>query len=103
MTPGDIEFVQLVVSWIVGVGGAVLVIVRDERRLTAGQRERAWPVASRNAAIYAFSPFCVFIHFVRTRRDARGAAIGLAWLAAIVVVDNGLQFAAGALIDWLAL
>ena len=103
MTGGNVEFVQLVISWTVGVSASAFVIVRDERRLTPAALERAWPPASRNAAIYAFAPFCVFIHFVRTRRNLRGAAIGLSWLAAIIVADNGLQALAAAAIDRLGL
>jgi hypothetical protein len=103
VTGGNLEFVQLVISWTVGVSASAFVIVRDERRSIGPALERAWPPASRNAAIYAFAPFCVFIHFVRTRRDLRGAAIGLGWLAAIVLTDNGLQALAAAAIDRLGL
>ena len=98
MSPGDLEFVQLVVSWVVSVAGAAVVIVRDERRLAGPALERAWPASSRDAAIYAFSPFSVLVHFLRTRRSARGAALGLGWLGAILLVDNALQWVAAAAI-----
>ena len=103
MTSGDLEFVQLAISWVVSIAGSALVVTWDERRLSGFKRERPWPAASRNAAIYAFSPFCVYVHFLRTRRGARGSDIGLAWLAAILLADSGLQAAASAAIDWLGL
>jgi hypothetical protein len=43
------------------------------------------------------------VHFIRTRRTLIGAAIGLAWVAAIVLCDVGAQFAAVATVDWLGL
>jgi hypothetical protein len=101
MTSGDLELVELVISFTVGVVGSAVVIVLDERRLSGAELERAWPTTSRNVAIYAFSPICVFLHFVRTRRDLRGSDFGLLWLAAIVLLDNGLQLLARHAIEWL--
>jgi hypothetical protein len=55
----------------------------DERRMTEAQRARAWPVASRRIAVVMFAPMCVPIHFVRTRRSARGVIEAVGWTIAL--------------------
>jgi hypothetical protein len=86
----------------------VLVITGDERRLRPDALARAWPPQSRDAAIFGLwnlgvHPFCVLIHFARTRRTFLGTGLGLAWLVAILVVDEGAQRLVAAAIDWLGL
>ena len=83
------------------VSGALLpllcwgVLVLDERRLDPPRLARAWPAVSRTAAVLAFGPLAVVLHFARTRGSFRsatdvlrkllGLALGLV-LAALVVV-----------------
>jgi hypothetical protein len=88
MSPGDLEFVQLLLSWAV-TGPMVVAVVRlDERRLRGACLARAWPPVSRDAAIFTiwmlgFHPLCLLafylVHFGRTRWSARGLTLGLAW------------------------
>jgi hypothetical protein len=63
--------------------------------MTEEQRARAWPTASRRIAVVYFSPLCVPLHFLRTRRSLRGALEAVAWTAALVAllaaVDAGLD------------
>jgi hypothetical protein len=58
----------------------------DERRMTDEQRARAWPTASRRIAVIYFSPFCVPLHFVRTRRSAWGVFLAVLWTVALFVL-----------------
>jgi hypothetical protein len=101
VTPGNLEFVDYVVSLAVGIGGSAAIVLRDERRLTPEQLARAWPPTSRNVALYAFSPFCVAVHFVRTRRSWIGFFWGVLWVAVIVGADNALEVVAEHAADWL--
>jgi hypothetical protein len=108
VTPGNEELVRVVTSLAVTLPAVAAIIVRDERRLAGPQLERAWPPPSRDCAIFALlnigvPQLAVFVHFVRTRRTLLGAAVGLAWVAAIVLCDIGAQFAAVATVDWLGL
>ena len=88
---------ELGVSWVVTTALEFLVVVFDERRLRGERLERAWPSQSRDAAIVAFGPLALLVHFARTRghvRSVRGVA-GLAWgvllgtLAVLAVVLLG--------------
>ena len=106
MTPGNLELVQIVVSWTTTLPAVAAIILRDERRLQGAMLDRAWPPASRDAAIFGawnlgVHPACVLLHFVRTRRSLRGFGQGLLWLAAVVLVGASAQLVAAAAIDWL--
>lgn len=108
MTRGNLELVQVIVSWCVTLPAVVLVIRADERRLRDDALERAWPPQSRDAAIFALwnldvHPLCVLIHFARTRRSVLGTFLGLAWVVAILAVDVGAQKAVASAIGWLGL
>ena len=93
MTEGNLELVDVLISWAVTLPAVVAIVVYDERRLEGRRLERAWPPVSRDAAIFAgfmmgVHPLCVLVHFVRTRRSVAGVALGLVLLIAIVVVDS---------------
>jgi hypothetical protein len=108
MTDGNLELVQVIVSWIVTLPAIVIVIRSDERRLRAEALARAWPPQSRDAAIFGLwnlgvHPFCVLIHFVRTRGFFVGTDMGLAWLAAILLASAGAQSGVALAIDRLGL
>jgi len=108
VTPGNLELVQIVVSWTVTLPAVIAVIVHDERRLSADRLERAWPPASRDAAVFGLwnlgvHPLCVLIHFARTRRNVTGLLWGLGWVLLILLADAGTQTAAAAAIEWLGL
>jgi hypothetical protein len=103
VTEGDIEGVQVIVSWLISIPAAALVIVLDERRLKGEALERCWPPASRDAAIFGLHPFCVLVHFARTRRSVWGTLLGLAWLGLVLAIVLGAQIAVAAVIEWLGL
>jgi hypothetical protein len=108
MTRGNLELVQVIVSWCVTLPAVVLVIRTDERRLEADALARAWPPQSRDAAIFGLwnlgvHPLCVLFHFARTRRSALGTFRGLAWVVAILLADAGAQWGVATAIDWLGL
>ncbi len=86
-----------VLSLVVSTGGAFYVVWRDDRTLTPEQEYRAWPETSRLAAVVAFGPLCLPIHFWRTRRSALGLALGFGYMIAITIASGLL----GALIEFI--
>lgn len=78
-------FASIVTAWIVRF---------DIRRLPPPLKERAWPDSSVWAAAFWFSPLCLLIHFVRTRRSLLGLLLGVAWLAAAMLTISGLAYLA---------
>lgn len=86
-----------VISLVVSTGGAFYVLWRDDRTLTAEQEERAWPETSRLAAVVAFGPLCLPVHFWRTRRSALGLALGFGYMI-LLTIASGLL---GALIEFI--
>lgn len=63
---------------------AVLVMRRDQKRVTPDLVERAWPPASRAAAIIAFGQIAVWVHFWKTRKfGTRGFFLGFFWAVAV--------------------
>ncbi len=108
MTDGNLELVQVIISWVVTLPAVVLVIRADERRLKGEALERAWPPQSRDAAIFGLwnlgvHPVCGLIHFARTRRSVLGTGLGLVWVAAILLADAGVQTGVAAAIEGLGL
>jgi hypothetical protein len=77
----------------------------DEHHLPPEQLARAWTTTSKLAVIGCallgvgfFFHLGVVVHFVRTRRSARGLLLGIAWAAALFGVGIGVI----SLIDWVA-
>jgi len=108
VTDGDLELYEILAAWSVTLPAVVTIIVRDERRLTGKELDRAWPPQSRDAAIFGLCmmgvlPLCVLIHFVRTRRSLRGVLLGLGWLAVVVMGQLGGELATAAMIELLGL
>ena len=98
------EVIELLVSWLVANALTFLVVILDERRiLKEEQLERAWPPASRNAAIIAFGLLALPFHFAKTRGtwtsvggvSKRGLwfVLGLV-IAVIVAIASGLVISA---------
>ena len=110
MTRGDVEFVQVLSSMIVSTATVAAIVVVDERRLGARELARAWPRASRDAAIFGawlfgalFGCLLLFVHFARTRGLVVGIGLGLLWAAFLLAADLGTWSLAGAVIEWLGL
>lgn len=95
----DAEFVDYVLAWLVAMPATYAILRFDESRLSEERLEHAWPPTSRNAAIVAFGPLCLLVHFVRTRRSfwvglffgvAAFVLVGAAHAATAWVVDLAL-------------
>jgi hypothetical protein len=81
---GADEIIVLLAFWLVTTAMMFAIVMGDERDLTAEELERAWPPASRAAAIVAFGPFALPVHFAKTRGDfksVRGALLRFFGLA----------------------
>ncbi len=110
MSPGDVEFVQVVCEMLV-VPGVVAAIVRfDERRLSPARLERAWPSVSRDAVVFATWQFgilfgcpALLVWFLRTRRSLTGALLGLGSALALLGAATVAAVVPEVAIDWLGL
>jgi hypothetical protein len=110
VSPGNVELVSVVVSWLATVPSFAAIIVYDERRLRGAELARSWPPSSRDAAIFGswlfgalYGIVGVFIHFAATRRTWRGALLGLALAALLLLLDVGAQYGVEMAIDELGL
>lgn len=65
------DITELVLSWVVTTALTFAVIMLDERFMSPERLERAWPPTSRDAAIVAFGPLAILLHFMRTRGGLR--------------------------------
>ena len=106
---------ELVVSWLVTTALTFAIIIFDERRMSPERLERAWPPSSRDAAIIAFGPLALLIHFLRTRGGFRtwkrfflgiplGCIMGIGSLFVVSLVGtvlvNIVMMALGYPVDW---
>lgn len=73
-------------SFALGIAVPAGIVRRDLARLTGEALARAWPDTSLWAAVVAFGPLCVPVHFIRTRRSALGVLLGVAWLVGAVLL-----------------
>jgi hypothetical protein len=76
------------------IGVSAWVVRRDVRRLGPTLLARAWPEPSLWSAVVCFSPLCVLVHFLRTRRSLLGVFLALGWFVGTVLAINGLAWAA---------
>ena len=75
-----------------------LIVRRDLARLSEERLARAWPPASFLAAVYAFGPLSLPVHFTKTRRSLLGFALGVFWLALSLLAEAAVTAALGALL-----
>lgn len=83
----------LLLSWAVTTAAVFAIVLLDEHRLDPARRERAWPPASRAAALVCFGALALPVHFVRTRRSLSGAFVGLGAAAGVAALDAAAQAA----------
>jgi hypothetical protein len=110
VTPGNVEFVQVITLMTV-VPGAVWAVLRfDERRLHGASLERAWLPVTRDVVVFATWQFgilfgcpALLVWFIRTRWSAWGVLLGVLGAAALVGVSIGALLACEATIDALGL
>lgn len=81
------EIASFVLQWIFGTAACFALVILDERRMRPPMIERAWPPASRNAAIVFFGPLSVPIHFIRTRRNWKGSLLGIGAFVAVLIAS----------------
>jgi hypothetical protein len=93
------EVLELVVQAVVSIGLTAWLLRRDERRLSELELARAWNVPSFWIAVVYFSPLCLPIHGVRTRRSLMGLMIGLDFFWVVLLA----QVFAGTLVHALGL
>ena len=74
------EVLLFTLSFALGIYVPWAVVRRDLSRLTGQALARSWPDSSLLAAVVAFGPLCVPVHFIRTRRTWLGVLLGLGWL-----------------------
>ena len=86
------EVLDIIVQFIATIALSAWVVRRDVKRLRPELLSRAWPDSSFWSAVVCFSPICVPVHFVRTRRSAVGVALGVGWFTATVAAVNGLAW-----------
>jgi hypothetical protein len=111
VTPGNVEFVQVVTSMSVWTGGMAAILRTDERRHPqTGYEERTWLPSTRDAAILGAFLFgllyavpALLIHFSKSRWWPKGLLVGFLLAVALVGVDAGLEYGEEAAIDWLGL
>jgi hypothetical protein len=84
------DVLVLVFQFAATIAVSAWIVRRDVRRLEPRLLSRAWPEPSLWSAVVCFSPLCIPIHFVRTRRSFTGVALGVGWFAgAVAAVDGG--------------
>lgn len=85
----DADFVDTLLAWLVAMPATWAILRWDESRLSEAELENAWPPVSRNAAVLAFGPLCLFVHFFRTRASfLLGLALGAAAFVAVGVLHG---------------
>ncbi len=110
MTPGNVEFVDVVCSMTVWIAGTAGILAIDERLMTREQHDRDWLPATRGAAVLGAFLFGVLyaapaliLHFARTRESLVGSVLGLGSGVALFLLDMGVQSGAEAAIRGLGL
>ena len=81
------EVVQIVVQAVVSIGLTAWLLRRDEKRLSELELSRAWNTPSFWIAVVYFSPLCLPIHGLRTRRSLMGLMIGLDFFWAVLLAQ----------------
>ena len=84
------ELVGLFMQLGAGIVLPAWIVKRDEKHLNDRLLERAWPEASFWCSVVTFGLFCLPIHFLRTRRSAKGLGLGLAWTLCVALLEMGL-------------
>lgn len=79
-----LDAIHLCLQLMLGLLGPACIIRRDLTRLRPDRLARAWNEASLWAAVAAFGPLSLVVHFARTRRTVRGWFLGLCWAFAVL-------------------
>ena len=82
------EALLVALSLVLNAGLPYWIVKRDLARCTELQRSRAWPEASFLAAVVAFGPFSLPVHFTKTRRSVLGLGLGFGLCALTLVAES---------------
>jgi hypothetical protein len=97
------EVIEIVIAWTITTALSFALVLADERLMSEERFERAWPPASRAAALVYFGLLAIPFHFARTRgswKSPSGVGIRLLWfvlglvLAAVVAIVSTLLITA---------
>jgi hypothetical protein len=110
VSPGNLEFAQILTLMLVSPVGVAAVLHLDERRLSDAQLERAWAPATRGATVFntwQFAPLYgyvgIIVHFTKTRASLAGFGLGVVWAVVLYWLSVGAVVAVTAVIEWLGL
>jgi hypothetical protein len=115
VTPGNIEFVQVLVSMTVETGGVAAVLYVDRCGLFGPTtRSTTWLAATTDAAVLGAFLFGVLyggpallVHFIKSRWSVGnrllGPLLGLVAALSLVATDVAAELGAVATVDWLGL
>ena len=84
------EVAELLGGWALTTGATFSLLRWDESRLGRARLARAWPPSSKLSAAVLFGPWCLPVHFYRTRFALRGWTLAAAWLATVAVLVAAL-------------
>jgi hypothetical protein len=87
------EVLELLGDWALTTGATFSILRWDESRLRGARLARAWPPSSKLSAAVLFGPWCLPVHFYRTRFGLRGTVLALAWLGTALSVVAVLAWA----------
>ena len=76
------EVLLFVVQLALGIALPALVVRFDMRRLDEARLDRTWNDASFWSAVVGFGPFCLPVHFLKSRRNGWGVlrlGMGYVW------------------------
>ncbi len=109
MTPGNVEFVQVLCSMTIETGGVAAFLYADRHVRPTRRRARRWLPATEEAAVlgaFLFGPLyggpALVIHFTKSR-GALGFPLGLVAALAVATFDVCTQLGAGWTIEQLGL
>ena len=111
MTPGNVEFAQVLASMTVNTGGVAAILYADRCRLFGPARPTTtWLPSTREAAVlgaflfgWLYGAPALIIHFVKSRWSPAGAILGVLCAVDLVAADVGAQLGTAAAIGWLGL
>jgi hypothetical protein len=81
-----LDVIHLCLQLTLSLLGPACIIRRDLTHLAPDRLARAWNDASLWAAVAAFGPLSLLVHFARTRRTVRGGLVGLCWAFVVLAV-----------------
>jgi hypothetical protein len=110
VSPGNVEFVQVLALLVISPVGVATILRLDERRLRGQQLGRAWLTVTRDATVFGawqFAPIygCIglIVHFTKTRWSLAGFGLGVLWAIALYAANVAAILAIPPVIDWLGL